>query len=104
MSKNKSVSKSVRMTDEIFSYIDGYHGNGFNEKFENIILDAMLSEQNRIQTLQTLDSRITAQRDKLDALSVKLRTLEVIYHEGCRVQESIESLANKLQETASAQV
>jgi len=31
----KSNMKSVRMTDEVFSAVEEYRGNGFNEKFEN---------------------------------------------------------------------
>ena len=36
----KSIAKSVRLTQEVFDYIDSAPGNGFNEKFENIILEA----------------------------------------------------------------
>ena len=48
----KSNSKSIRISDKCFNYILNYRGNGFNEKFENIILDAMESEQSRNEHLE----------------------------------------------------
>ena len=44
----KSIAKSVRLTQEVFDYIDSAPGNGFNEKFENIILEAKRGESDRI--------------------------------------------------------
>lgn len=34
----KSISKSVRMTEDLYGFIMQAPGNGFNEKFENIVL------------------------------------------------------------------
>ena len=34
----KNVSKSVRLSEKVFNYINDYEGQGFNQKFENIIL------------------------------------------------------------------
>lgn len=56
------------MTDEIFFYVDGYQGNGFNEKFENIILDAMVSEAKRKERIKSLDVQIEAQSQQLRKL------------------------------------
>ncbi len=36
----KTVSKSVRMTEEVYGYVMQTPGKGFSEKFENIILTA----------------------------------------------------------------
>ncbi len=34
----KNISKSVRMTDEVYGIVQEAPGSGFSEKFENIIL------------------------------------------------------------------
>lgn len=64
----KSISKSIRMTDEVNNYIVNYRGNGFNEKFGNIVLDAMKEESERVKRLEELDKRINAAKQKLDDL------------------------------------
>lgn len=68
MSKQKSISKSVRLTDEVFTYIDGYEGDGFNQKFENIILFAMCSEPDRKKCIQDLDEKIVKRQEELKVL------------------------------------
>ena len=40
VASKKNIAKSVRISDEVFAYIDAAPGKGFNEKFENIILEA----------------------------------------------------------------
>lgn len=50
----KNVSKSIRLTEDLYKYIDNYCGDGFNEKFENVILDARHSENKRLIRLEML--------------------------------------------------
>ncbi len=54
----KEIAKSIRLSREVFDYIDGYRGNGFNEKFENIILDYQKAEKD-------LQARIKARKKEL---------------------------------------
>lgn len=53
----KNIAKSVRLTQEVFDYIDSAPGNGFNEKFENIILEAKRGESDRRKNLRDLTKR-----------------------------------------------
>lgn len=46
-----SVLKSVRVPEEIYEYILSYRGDGFNQKFVNIIRDARDSEEKRLSNL-----------------------------------------------------
>ena len=41
----KSIQKSVRMTEEIYNYVMKCKGEGFNEKFENMVKLAVESEE-----------------------------------------------------------
>lgn len=36
--EKKSISRSVRMTPTVYDIVDSFEGNGFNEKFQNIVL------------------------------------------------------------------
>lgn len=55
----KNIAKSIRLSEEVYAYIDGYRGNGFNEKFENIILDYQKAEKD-------LQARIKARKKDLE--------------------------------------
>lgn len=37
----KTNLKSVRISDEVLTYIENFEGNGFNQKFENLVLFCM---------------------------------------------------------------
>lgn len=54
----KNIAKSIRLSEEVYAYIDAYRGNGFNEKFENIILDYQKAEKD-------LQARIKARKKEL---------------------------------------
>ncbi len=72
------IPKSVRVDPDVFSYIEKYKGNGFNEKFENIIKDAMESEKNRLHKIKELDKAIAEKEKKNQELIQKVRKLEGI--------------------------
>ena len=37
-SEKKSEAKSIRMRPTVKKYIEDYHGDGFNDKLENMVL------------------------------------------------------------------
>ena len=61
----KDISKSIRLTQEVYDYIDEAAGNGFNEKFENIILEAKAQESGRKKRLAELEKYIRKKQDNL---------------------------------------
>lgn len=101
MSKSKSVAKSVRMTEEVYGYISGYRGNGFNEKFENIILDAMIGESSRKRSLALLDTQIADQRKIYYQMVDKYRDVLDFFRELMRLQKFADEIikdADRLRE------
>lgn len=68
----KSVNKSIRLTPELFEYINAYRGDGFNEKFENIILDAKFSENERAFRLESLEHRISEKEAVLKEVTIDM--------------------------------
>ena len=68
----KNISKSVRLSQKVFDYIDAYEGDGFNQKFENIILFAMEQEQDKRKRVEELDSLISLRSDELNKLNANL--------------------------------
>lgn len=75
MAGQKSVSKSIRLSPELYDYICSYRGNGFNKKFENIILDARDTEPQRRAMLESLDDEIKAKKKIVENAQQVLRDL-----------------------------
>ena len=64
----KNNLKSVRLSDQVMDYVINFEGDGFNQKFENIVLFCMEQEETRKQKIAFLDQQIVKQYKKLDAL------------------------------------
>lgn len=97
----KNVSKSIRISEEINDYITNYRGNGFNEKFANIILDAMKGESERIKILENLDKRVETSRKKLDELLDDFEKLNPHLQTALGIHSMIIKLRKKLEEDVS---
>lgn len=60
--------KSVRLSDQVMDYVINFEGEGFNQKFENLVLFCMEQEETKKQKIAFLDQQIIKQYKKLDAL------------------------------------
>ncbi len=59
------IAKSIRVDPKVYEYIERYKGNGFNEKFEKIIIDAMESEKKRLDKIKQLEKQIEEKEKQL---------------------------------------
>ena len=64
----KNNLKSVRLSDQVMDYVSNFEGDGFNQKFENLVLFCMEQEETKKQKIAFLDQQIVKQYKKLDAL------------------------------------
>lgn len=64
----KNNLKSVRLSDQVMDYVINFEGDGFNQKFENLVLFCMEQEETKKQKIAFLDRQIVKQYKKLDAL------------------------------------
>ena len=96
----KSIAKSVRLTQEVFDYIDIAPGNGFNEKFENIILEAKRGESDRKRELARLDKQIEKQQRKESLLFEKYNYLESSFRDFVYIHHQIENLRQDIDKAA----
>lgn len=74
----KDCLKSVRMTQEVFNYINGFEGNSFNQKFENLILFCMKTEEEKKSKIELYDSMIDSRREFLNQLHSMERLVSVM--------------------------
>ena len=63
----KNNLKSVRLSDQVMNYVINFEGDGFNQKFENLVLFCMEQEETKKQKIAFLDQQIVKQYKKLDA-------------------------------------
>ena len=62
----KNNLKSVRLSDQVMDYVINFEGDGFNQKFENLVLFCMEQEETKKQKIAFLDQQIVKQYKKLD--------------------------------------
>ena len=74
----KNNLKSVRLSDEVFGIVQSYRGEGFNEKFENIVIDFKKTLPEREAYKVGLDEIIGSQKKKLAGLLEAIRKVEKI--------------------------
>ena len=64
----KNNLKSIRLSDQVMDYVINFEGDGFNQKFENLVLFCMEQEESKKQRITLLDQQIAKQYKKLDVL------------------------------------
>ena len=57
----KTNMKSVRLSDQVMDYVINFEGEGFNQKFENLVLFCMEQEESKKQRITLLDQQIARQ-------------------------------------------
>lgn len=71
----KSNNKSVRLDDRIYNYVIKYREDGFNQKFENIVIDFFESENDRKKRINDLDILISKRENEINSLNDKLHKM-----------------------------
>jgi len=88
----KNNMRSIRLSDKVMDYIMNYRGDGFNEKFENIILDAMESEDDRKKSLEMYDRLIAQERKKYYDLRQQMLKLDLMVQACLRIDFRVKEL------------
>ena len=103
----KSINKSIRLSQPVYDYIMQAPGDGFNQKFENIIIDAKESEARRQETLKMLDDRIEDLQADYNSCYDQLRKLEPMLQAALHINTLIkefDSSVGKILEDARKRV
>lgn len=102
MASKKNIAKSVRISDEVFAYIDAAPGKGFNEKFENIILEAKREEADRKKKLAELEQQIHDARENLYKILEQDRELQKFFRIFCSMQHQILDMKEAVERALNA--
>lgn len=79
MTGKKRNQKCVRLSDEVLAIIEQSEGNGFNDKFEKIILRAHKEQPKLEESLKILNDQIKEKRSQLNMVSEKILALENVH-------------------------
>lgn len=84
----KSIQKSIRITKEVYYYIDHQDGEGFNEKFCNMVMYCM-KKQDDIKKRVSAAEKELKECEKLinqkQDILAKLRRIESFVNDCCNV-------------------
>jgi len=72
------IAKSIRVEQKVFDYIEAYQGEGFNEKFENIIIFAMETEKKTLARLKSIEDDIIVNKKTSSKLSDEILKQRVV--------------------------
>lgn len=95
MKEKKEHSRSIRMTDTVKSFVESQDGNGFNEKFEKMVLYAMKSIPDiekelaiKNSKLLQINKEIVQQQYLLNELEIMKRNLEYVFKKAASLSQS----------------
>ena len=92
----KNISKSIRLSDDVYGYIMAAPGKGFNEKFENIILEAHEAEPELKKRLAELQKSVDDEQRKLYQLFEKYRYLNDYFRIAMSMQHQLDVMQDDL--------
>jgi hypothetical protein len=74
----KSIAKSIRMTSVVHDFVERWEGNGFNEKFENLVIFIMREEEEMQKRLKEQQKTYEANEKSIEAQRKIIGSLEAI--------------------------
>ena len=93
----KSVSKSLRMTPEVYDFVMTAPGDGFNQKFEYLVLDIKKSEPDRLNHICELDRIIQQKSMQLDKISRWVIDMDDVVRDALKLEDAFVTLQHKIE-------
>ena len=72
----KDNIRSIRFTDEIAEIIDQQQGKNFTEKFERLVYNCYMLQNEKAKELERLDNQIQEQKERLNHIRAKADKLK----------------------------
>jgi len=100
----KEIAKSIRMTNEVHKIVESFQGDGFNEKFENLVhfclreekeIKKRIKEQQR--TYEANEKRLDLQRKVLTDLENIARSVKFLTDISKKAEVSAKGVQLKMQ-------
>ncbi len=72
----KDISKSIRLSQEDFEFIDSFEGESFSEKLDNMIILMRSAIPEKLQEVRRLEDMINVKRAEFRSISAHVRDLD----------------------------
>lgn len=95
---NKPINKSIRISEQVYDIIQAYPGEGFNQKFESLVLEAFVAENERRKTLKQLEKQISDAEKELREIKKKISTGKTIEDRFNSIRLQMEHLERNFKE------
>lgn len=94
MKEKKSVSKSIRMTESVYSIVNACDGKGFNEKFENLVLQIRTEQKQLKRDMENWERRREKYMQELDMVLTLSRVMDESAKYVANIQGSLSAVQN----------
>lgn len=74
--EKKSLSKSIRMTERVYSIVNECDGKGFNEKFENLVLQIRIDREKLTRDMEYWQHNRSKYVEELDTVRILSRAVD----------------------------
>ena len=95
MKEPKSISRSIRMTETVYTYVNQHIGDGFNQKFENICHRFMWEEAELDRRIEEKRKLLAEQTDKIRDIQSAIKSAEDLSWMLERTKTDIRNLNSK---------
>ncbi len=89
--EKKENSRSIRMANTVKEFVEQQQGEGFNEKFENMVLYCMAK-------LPELESQIANKEKQLKDLTIKLEKQKGIINEIDTIKRNLDNMKRNIEQ------
>jgi hypothetical protein len=97
--EKKSISRSVRMTQTVYDIVDSFEGNGFNEKFQNLVLYCFKEKEKVRKDIKFMQDRAKRNereyQKRMEQNSTKLEAQQDILNKLNMVSYYVDSLLHQ---------
>ena len=95
--EKKEHSRSIRMTNTVKEYVEKQPGDGFNEKFENMVLFCKVNKPQ-------IEKEIKEKEKRLKELNTKIANMQSIVNEIENMKWNIENVINRAKKIADTEI
>lgn len=74
----KTNQKSVRLSNRVLRYIEGYRGGNFSEKLENLVLDAEEKREQMVLDWERLQAQINDKHAEMREIQERIRKIRAV--------------------------
>lgn len=92
----KSIQKSVRLSEEVAAYIEDMPGEGFNRKFENLVMACKRDEPERLRKIENYDELIQKRKRQLNIIAEKVETLDSTVQSLFSLQDVVKKIQGQI--------